>query len=485
MKSSAKSFILFSLVVSWSCQGSKYEKNIKEDMPNIVIIHVDDLGFSDLGCFGSDFYDTPNIDKLASEGMRFTNSYAAASVCSPTRAALLTGKYPSRLGVTDWIRAKFQGGIISEDGLNPDGYEENIGLPLKTPKNFLFLSMDEKIIPQYLTQWAYKTAHFGKWHLGQSDHFPELRGFDLNFGGCDLGQPPSYFDPYLAPDNNPDYIMPNVKARAEGEYLTDREGYEIEQFLINNQGERFFVHWAPYAVHTPIQAKDSLIEKYKSKEPGRQNNPTYAAMVESLDQNVGVVLKTLDSLNLSKNTIVIFTSDNGGLIGNQNNQITNNFPLRSGKGYPYEGGIRVPTIIKWTDRINPGSVSDFPIISIDILPTILDALGVPNENPSGVFDGISLLGVFKHPKAQLERDLFWHFPHYRGNDVVPYSIVRSNKFKLIKYYDGKDSELYDVVSDVGEMNDISKNNPSKVNELEIKINEWIGITKSPIPISKE
>jgi arylsulfatase A len=485
MKLSIKNLILFSIIILFGCQNTKTEEKKNENIPNIIIIHVDDLGFADLGCFGSDFYDTPYIDKLANEGMKFTNSYAAAAVCSPTRAALLTGKYPSRLGVTDWIRAKFQGGIIGEDGLNPVGYEENNGLPLKTPKNSLFLGMDEKIIPQYLTKWGFKSAHFGKWHLGQEDHFPELRGFDLNFGGCDLGQPPSYFDPYLPPDNNPDYIIPNIQARSKGEYLTDREGYEIEKFIIDNKSERFFVHWAPYAVHTPIQAKDSLIQKYKSKESGRQNNPTYAAMVESLDQNIGMVLRTLDSLNLSKNTIIIFTSDNGGLIGNPNNPITNNFPLRSGKGYPYEGGIRVPTIIKWPDRIKSGSVSDSPIMSIDVLPTLLDALGETNELSKGYFDGISLLEIFKHPETNKERDLFWHFPHYRGSDVVPYSIVRSNRYKLIKYYDGKESELYDVISDISEMNNISLENPSKVNELEIKINEWVRMTNTSIPILKE
>ncbi len=485
MKLSIKLHILFSIIILFSCQSNKTEEKINENIPNIILIHVDDLGFADLGCFGSDFYETPNLDKLASEGMKFINSYSASAVCSPTRAALLTGKYPSRLGITDWIRAKFQGGIIGKDGLNPVGYEENEGLPLKTPKNFLFLSMNEKIIPQYLTKLSFKSAHFGKWHLGQEDHFPELRGFDLNFGGCDLGQPPSFFDPYLPPDNNSDYIIPNIKARSIGEYLTDREGYEIEQFIIDNKSERFFVHWAPYAVHTPIQAKDSLIQKYKSKDSGRQNNATYAAMVESLDQNIGMVLKTLDSLNLSNNTIIIFTSDNGGLIGNPDNLITNNFPLRSGKGYPYEGGIRIPTIIKWPDKIKSGSVSDFPIMSIDILPTLLHVLGEESELSKGDFDGISLVEIFKQPNSKKERDLFWHFPHYRGKDVVPYSIVRSDRFKLIKYYDGKESELYDVISDISEINNIRNENPSKVYELEMKINEWVKMTNSPIPILKE
>lgn len=372
---------------------------------------------------------------LSKEGMKFTNSYAAAAICSPTRAALMTGKYPSRLGITDWIRAKFQGGIIPPNGNNPTGFDENEGRALKTPKNHLFLELKEKTIADYFKEAGYYSAHIGKWHLGQEDHYPELRGFDENFGGCDLGQPPSYFDPYSPPNDNPDYIIPNIEPRKEGEYLTDREGDETVNFIVKNKDKKFFLHWAPYAVHTPIQGREDLIEKYQQKPTTNQKNPVYAAMVESVDQNVGKLIHALDSLGLSDNTIVIFTSDNGGLLGRDNNPITNNFPLRSGKGYPYEGGIKIPTIIKWPRVIKGGMQNDTPIITMDILPTLMKIINPGFDIKKANMDGVDVYGLLKGEQSTLERDLFWHFPHFRSGDVVPYTIIRSGNYKLIKYYD--------------------------------------------------
>ncbi|MCC5931406.1 MAG: sulfatase [Cyclobacteriaceae bacterium] len=474
------SFSIFIPVLLFISCDSKDRSDGNDILPNIIIIHVDDLGYTDLGCFGSDFYETPNIDKLAASGIKFTNSYAAAAVCSPTRAALLTGKYPARFGLTDWIRSKFQGGIIQADGKNPSGFDVHEGKPLMTPKNPLFLDLSEKILAEHLKEKGYYSVHIGKWHLGQSDHLPELRGFDENYGGCDLGQPPSYFDPYEPPNNNPDYKLHNLPPRKEGEYLTDREGDEVVEFLKRNKDKRFFLHWAPYAVHTPLQAKEDLIEKYQAKESGLQNNAVYAAMIESLDENIGKLTSILENLHLTNNTLVIFTSDNGGLIGNPNNVVTNNAPLRSGKGYPYEGGIKIPTIIKWPDKIEGGLVDNTPIITMDIAATILDIANVDFES-----DGVSLLPLVTKNSALDERSLFWHFPHYRQNDVVPYTIVRKGDFKLIKYYDDTKWELYNLKSDPGEKINLIDSNPETTSTLNTSIIQWIEQIDALTPVLKQ
>jgi arylsulfatase A len=441
---------------------------------NILLIHVDDLGATDLGVFGSDFYETPHIDRLASEGMFFTQSYAAAAICSPSRAALMTGKYPARTGITDWIRAKFQGG----SGLAlPSEYEENEGKPLRTPKNQGFLPIEEVTVAEALKGFGYTTIHVGKWHLGEEGNHPEDQGFGLNFGGNDLGQPPSYFDPYLANNVSDNYVLKNVPPRKEGEFLTDREGDEIVNF-IQNQNSKFFIHWAPYAVHTPIMGPADLVEKYKAKTPGIHRNPTYAALVENLDQNVGKVLGELDRLGLRENTLVIFTSDNGGLIGNPQNPVTVNLGLRSFKGYPYEGGIRVPTIVRWPGRIAPGSISSTPIITMDWVSTILNYLGAPIPD---YLDGESLRSIFENPEENIKRDLFWHFPHYRTPDVLPYSIVRSGDYKLIYYFDGSEAELYDLSNDPKEEKNLVMEFPQMVSQLKIKLENWWKETGARLP----
>jgi len=441
---------------------------------NILLIHVDDLGATDLGVFGSDFYETPHIDRLASEGMFFTQSYAAAAICSPSRAALMTGKYPARTGITDWIRAKFQGG----SGLAlPSEYEENEGKPLRTPKNQGFLPLEEETLAERLKKLGFSTMHVGKWHLGETGNYPEDQGFDVNIGGNDLGQPPTYFDPYLPQNGNKDYVLKNVPPRKDGEFLTDREGDEIVNF-IQNQNSKFFIHWAPYAVHTPIMGPADLVEKYKAKTPGIHRNPTYAALVENLDQNVGKVLGELDRLGLRENTLVIFTSDNGGLIGNPQNPVTVNLGLRSFKGYPYEGGIRVPTIVRWPGRIAPGSISSTPIITMDWVSTILNYLGAPIPD---YLDGESLRSIFENPEENIKRDLFWHFPHYRTPDVLPYSIVRSGDYKLIYYFDGSEAELYDLSNDPKEEKNLVMEFPQMVSQLKIKLENWWKETGARLP----
>lgn len=462
-------FFLTVLILNGLSGYSQEKKDI-----NVILIHVDDLGATDLGVFGSDYYETPNIDRLAAEGIRFTQSYAAAAICSPSRAALMTGKYPARTGITDWIRAKFQGG----SGLAlPTDFEENQGKPLKTPKNQGYLPLEEMTLAERLKAFGFSTMHVGKWHLGEEGNHPENQGFDINIGGNDLGQPPSYFDPYLAKNAAPTYVLKNVPPRKEGEFLTDREGDEIVRFIQNRVGQ-FFIHWAPYAVHTPIMGPEQLVEKYKSKTPGIQKNPTYAALVESLDQNVGKLMAELERLGLRENTLIIFTSDNGGLIGNPQNPVTINLGLRSFKGYPYEGGIRVPTIVSLPGLIQEGKVSETPIITMDWAPTILDMVGASEVQT----DGQSLSPILLQEGQIPNRDLFWHFPHYREPDVKPYSIVRSGYYKLIYYFDGEDVELFDLSKDPLEQSDLSKELPHVVAELKSKLEKWWKETGARLPV---
>ena len=462
---------LLSFVLYWDTYAQA-----KEEF-NVLLIHVDDLGWADIGVLGSDFYETPFIDRLAAEGMLFRQSYAAAAICSPSRAALMTGKYPARMGITDWIYARFQG--VGTTGL-PGEYAENPDQPLRTPKNQGFLPLEELTLAERMKAQGYTTFHVGKWHLGGEENYPEKQGFDRNFGGNDLGQPPSYFDPYEPATPTPFYAFDRVTPRDSGEYLTDREGDEIVNFL-QSQAQKFFIHWAPYAVHTPLMAPQALVEKYKRKPGGKQKNPVYAAMVENLDQNVGKVLAELDRLKLTEKTLVIFTSDNGGLMGNPTNPITNNEPLRSQKGHPYEGGIRVPTVVKWPGKVAEGKQSDLPIVTLDWAPTILDYLGL-NSQEQGL-DGQSLAGVLAGGALE-SRDLFWHFPHYRGADVVPYSIIRSGEYKLIHYFDMQPDELFSLVDDPYESTNLAAQFPELASQLKSSLKAWWLETGARMPQKK-
>ncbi|MCP4613845.1 MAG: sulfatase [Planctomycetes bacterium] len=441
--------------------------------PNFVFILVDDLGWIDTGCYGSKYYETPHIDKLAADGMRFTDAYAACAVCSPTRAAVMTGRYPARLGVTDWIRSRFQGGKIPENKKNPTEYIGGKNKKLLCPPNALWMELEEITIAEALKPAGYTSCHIGKWHLGADDWYPDRQGFDFNIGGCDYGQPPNYFDPYFRKGQG---AIPTLEPRRKGEYLTDREADEAVKFIHNHKDKPFFLYMAHYTVHTPIQAKKDLIEKYKAKPPTNQKNPTYAAMVESLDDAVGRICSTLDELDLAENTIIFFTSDNGGLLGP-----TNNAPLRSGKGFPYEGGIREPLIVRWPKVIKSGTLSNEPVTSVDYFPTICHAAGVPLPNDRDI-DGVSLLGHLQsNGTLELNRHaIYWHFPHYRGN-VVPYSIIREGSWKLIKRYEGKPFELFNLKSDISEENDLSKIYPTKIRQLDAKLRRWLRLTGAKLP----
>jgi len=439
--------------------------------PNVVLILVDDLGWTDLTCFGSKYYETPNIDRLAAGGMKFTNGYAACAVCSPTRAAVMTGRYPARLGITDWIRARFQGGKIPADKKNPSGY---VGSgPVQCPRNALWMESEEVTIAEALKPAGYVSCHIGKWHLGPDDWYPERQGFDHNFGGCDYGQPPSYFDPYK---NRRLANIPTLKPRKKGEYLTDREGDEAVNFIRTNKDKPFFLYLANYAVHTPIQGKKDLIAKYKAKPRTNQKNPTYAAMVESVDDSVGKVMAVLDELKLAENTLVIFSSDNGGLLGP-----TNNKPLRSGKGYPYEGGIRVPYIFRRPGAIKAGSVCDTPVISVDFFPTICRAAGV--ALPTGrEIDGEDITPLLTQSGKLKREAIYWHFPHFRGRGVPPYSIIRQGDWKLLKRYAGKpEFELFNLTKDLSEKKDLAPDMPEKVKELDAKLTAALKAQGAKIP----
>jgi len=459
------------LAAACACEGSGGPAQ-NDRPPNVVFVLVDDLGWADLACYGSTYYETPNLDRLASQGMRFTNAYAACAVCSPTRAAVMTGRYPGRVGITDWIRAGFQGTQIPADRKNPTEYVGGTKRRLLCPPNPFWMELEEVTIAEILNEAGYATCHIGKWHLGFDDWYPDRQGFDINIGGCDFGHPPSYFDPY---ENKNQGRIPTLPPRKRGEYLTDREADEAARFITTHAEERFCLYWAPYAVHTPLQAKKELIEKYKAKERTHQKNATYAAMVESVDTGVGQVMRALDESGVADSTLVIFSSDNGGLLG-----ATNNAPLRSGKGYPYEGGIREPLIVRWPGRVEAGSECDEPVTSVDFLPTICQAVGLapPADRP---IDGRSIIPLLQG-SGGWERDaLFWHFPHYRGKDVVPYSIVRVGDWKLIKDYEGQTFELFNLKEDVGEERDLSGEMPEKVRQLDAELQEWLISTGAKLP----
>jgi arylsulfatase A len=448
------------------------ETHQKTDKPNVVLILVDDLGWKDVGFMGSKFYETPNIDKLSRQGVVFTNAYAACAVSSPTRASIQTGRYPARTGVTDWIRARFQ--INTTEVKAPKPFEENGNKKLRTPSNPYWMELSEITIAEVLKQSGYFTCHIGKWHLGTDVYYPEKQGYDVNIAGCDMGQPVNYFDPYT---NEKGVGFPNLKPRQKGEYLEDRLSSELTTIIGQHKGKPFFINMCNYAVHTPLMAKQDLIRKYEAKKVvDGQKNVVYAAMIESMDQAVGKLMSTLKDNNLLDNTVVIFLSDNGGLIGP-----TDNSPLRSGKGYPYEGGIRVPMIVSWQGKTNAGLVSDLPVTTVDILPTICALTKSPL--PKTELDGRDISPVFNGKKLDLV-PLFWHFPHYREIDVVPYSIIRDGNWKLIKRYEGTEFELFNLKNDMAEKTDLAKTNPDKVKELNDKLQSWLKRTNAKMPVVK-
>ena len=411
--------------------------------PNVIFILVDDLGQTDLGCYGSPFYETPHIDRLASQGMKFTQAYSACTVCSPTRASFLTGQYPARLHITDWI----------------PGHARPFA-KLAVPDWRLFLPPEEMNIAKAFKAAGYATISIGKWHLGPERCWPDKAGFDQNLGGYDRGQPPSYFAPYK---------IPTLPEGPRGEFLTDRESAEAVKFIRQHGGERFFLYLPHYAVHTPIQAKTNVTAKYRAKlrrGGGSQTNATYAALVESVDDSVGRILATLDELKLSDNTLVIFTSDIGGLL-----PVTSNLGLRAGKGSAYEGGVRVPLLARWPGVIQPGATSAAPVMSIDFYPTLVELAGLANPAQHPV-DGESLAPLLRQAGA-LQRDaLYWHYPHYHPGGATPYGAVREGDWKLIEFAETDRVELYDLLRDPTEREDLAAKQPGRVARLRKKLHDW-------------
>ena len=417
--------------------------------PNIVFILIDDMGWMDLGCQGSRYYETPHIDQMAEEGMRFTDAYAACTVCSPTRAAIMTGKYPARLNLTDFI----SGHVHPWAKLQPPDWTQ-------------YLSHDETTFAAVLQQAGYNTFFTGKWHLGGPDYYPEKHGFDVNVGGCHRGMPPTYFSPYG---------IETMEDGPDGEYLTDRLTEEAVRLIEQSRDEPFLMYLSHYAVHIPLEAKREVIDKYARRDKHGQLSEVYAAMVESTDDSVGRVLSKLDDLGLAEDTIVVFYSDNGGFT-----RATNNAPLRHGKGSAYEGGHRVPLIVRRPGRISGGSTCTVPVSSPDFYPTILEACGLP-AMPQQHCDGESLLPLLTGEAEELERDaLYWHYPHYHFS--APYAAVRRGDHKLIEYFESGRAELYDLSEDLGEENDLAGKMPGKVEELREDLHGWQDSVQAQMPV---
>ena len=436
---------------------------------NFVFILVDDLGYMDIGVYNpKTFYETPNVDRLAAGGMRFTNGYAANPVCSPTRYSIQTGKYPSRVDATNYFAGR-RGGRFKPAPLNDR------------------MSLEEVTIAEALKKAGYATFFAGKWHLGPTEEFwPEHQGYDINKGGQKSGSPPGrgrYFSPYG---------NPRLEDGPKGEYLTHRLATETTRFIESRKDVPFLAFLAFYTVHNPMMAPKDLVAKYRAKAEkisgaefgdeeqvfGKrarkvrilQKHATYAAMVESMDRAVGKILGKLKELGLDKKTVVMFMSDNGGLSTSEGLP-TSNLPLRGGKGWLYEGGIREPYIVKWPGVTRPGSTSDTPVISTDFYPTILEIAGLP-LNPGHHKDGVSLVPLLKGSEG-LKRDaLYWHYPHYSNQGGIPGGAIRMGDFKLIERFEDGRTHLYNLTNDIGERNDLAAKMEDKVAAMRKKLHAW-------------
>ncbi|MBD37407.1 MAG: sulfatase [Opitutae bacterium] len=468
---------LFSLSLAFGT----FAKN-KKSKPNVILFLIDDLGWSDIGVNGSTFYETPVIDQMAKDGALFTDAYAASPVCSPSRASILTGKYPSRINVS------YISGTTGPKG---------IGYKLTAPQPDGFIAFDETSIAEALRKHDYKTVHIGKWHLQNhtdrgTSHFPENHGFDLNIAGFRMGQPGSYYFPFKS-ERHPSTNVPGLEDGKQGDYLTDTLTDKAISFIKQNKEQPFFINFWYYTVHTPIQPKKDKLEKYQKKAEAlgytqkhqdgipvwnsitrkRQDSPAYACMVESMDENIGRVLQTLKSQKLEQDTLVIFFSDNGGLCtGSGPNMPTSGLPLRAGKAWLYEGGIRVPLIIKFPGKIKAGTKISEPVVGTDIYPTILDLLGLP-LTPEQHLDGESLNPLLTGKNSFNREAIYFHFPHYHHiNSMGPSGAIRKGDFKLIEVFETGNYELYNVRKDIGEDHDLAPKMPKLVRELASDLKTW-------------
>lgn len=457
-----------------------------EKKPNIIFVLIDDLGWKDVSIYGSEFYETPNIDSLSEDGVVFTNAYAASPVCSPTRASIMTGKYPARPGITNYIGGRERGKLIP-------------------PQNKEYLPLEEKTIAKALKEAGYKTYHIGKWHLGSKPFWPENHGFDKNIGGCDWGAPRyGYFSPYK---------IPTLADGEEGEYLTDRLTDEAIK-IIKETEEPFFMYLSHYAVHVPIQVPERYVPKYKEKvkklgldkvrtfEVGEyfpcehkknlrvvrrlvQSDPYYAGMIENLDENIGRVIDTLKETGKFENTIIIFTSDNGGLSTAEGSP-TCNLPLREGKGWIEEGGVRVSMIVRWpgiTDKLK-NRKCNVPVISTDFYPTILQMASIP-PIPDQHKDGVSIVPLLKGEEKIDRETIFFHWPHYGNQGGAPSSSIISDVWKLIYSYEYEKYFLYNLNEDAEEKENLINKKPSETEKLKEILWEKIKETRAKLPHNPE
>jgi arylsulfatase A-like enzyme len=446
--------------------------------PNILFILIDDLGWRDLTCYGSSFYETPNLDRLATEGIRFTDAYAACPVCSPTRASIQTGKYPATVGITDWI--DWHGHCHPRKG-------RLIDVPYVRE-----LPHDDVTIAQALREGGYQTWHVGKWHLGGPDCSPLNHGYEINIGGCDWGCPSrGYFSPWQIP------VLP--EGAFEGQYLTDHLTDEAIRLIQERDDRPFFLNFCHYAVHTPIQAPAELVAKYEAKakalgldaidsiEVGEpypykgnwqggikrrriQSHAVYAAMMENLDWNIGRVLQALEETGQAENTLVVFTSDNGGLATSEGSP-TCNAPLAEGKGWMYDGGVREPLLIRWPAGIAPGQLCPTPVTSPDFYPTFLEVAGLPLR-PEQHVDGVSFL-PFLDGAADFDRGpLFWHYPHYGNQGGTPGCAIRQGDWKLIEFFEDGRLELYNLRADISETRNLVEERSELSHELHAQLVAW-------------
>ncbi|MCR9293887.1 MAG: sulfatase [bacterium] len=431
--------------------------------PNVVLILADDLGWSDLGCYGGDLVETPNLDRLAADSLRFTQAYAM-SVCTPSRATLMTGRHAARLKMTIWSEGSLKGPsnrkLLQADALHD--------LPLQ-----------EITLAEQLKAEGYLTAAIGKWHLGDAGHFPEAQGFDINIGGNHWGAPQTFWWPYRGDQRYGGEFryVPHMEFGKPGEYLTDRLTDEALQ-VIDKAGEQpFFLYLAHYAPHTPIEAKSEDVEYFRAKQRPEHHhqNPIYAAMLKNLDENIGRVIAHLKRKGIYEETILIFTSDNGGFIGNDRDQaepVTSNAPLRSGKGSLYEGGIRVPMIIRWPMQTQPGSVCHQPVMLTDLLPTLtgLNSVADDNQETTGL-DGTDLKPLLSQPERTWERTLFFHYPHYYPT-TSPVSAVRFADWKLLEFHEDSSLELYDLARDPSESKNLADQYPQRAAQMLDELQRW-------------
>ena len=435
----------------WLAAGEPPAKRL-----NFVFVLMDDLGQRDVGCFGSTFYETPSIDRLAAEGMRFTSGYAACPVCSPTRASIMAGKYPARLNITNFIAGMKSGKLV------PPEYRKE-------------LPLEEFTVGEAMKDGGYTTCFIGKWHLGGPEYYPDKQGFQTTVA---VAAGSGYFSPYKN----------FLKDTPPGEYLTDRLTDEALKFLDAAKDKPFLVYLSHYAVHIPLQAKKDLAAKYEAKAAKLppveakfipegnvkarqvQDHPVYAAMVQSMDESVGRILEKLKSLGLEDRTVVIFMSDNGGLSTAEGTP-TSNVPLRGGKGWLYEGGIREPLIIKWPGVTKPGSTCDVPVTSTDFYPTLLEIAGLPLR-PEQHVDGVSIVPLLRGGQSLPRQAIYWHYPHYSNQGGGPSGAVRAGDLKLIEFYEDNHVELYNLKDDLGEKHDLAARMPDKAKELRERLARW-------------